>query len=107
MSLNNYIFPPSVINFYLYLHISDAINDTFKNYVIHKKKGSYSCPEGFYDITDRCYLNHYDTILKKVRGLSEVILVIWSIIYLGIAVREFTFLPRDVFMQNMVLCPSR
>ena len=34
-------------------------------------------------------------------------LVLWSIVYLGIAVREITFLPFKIFMQNMVLCPSR
>ena len=44
-----------------------------------KEKQRYSCPEGFHDVTDRCYLNTYDTIFKKIRGFLEVVLVIWSI----------------------------
>ena len=77
------------------------------NYIISKAKLRYSCPEGFYDVTDRCYLNNYDTTFKKIRGLLEVILVIWSIVYMAEAVYEFTFLPTDVYFQNMALCPAR
>ena len=43
----------------------------------------------------------------QVRGAQEAILVIWSIIYIINAVREFRFLGRVIFMENMVLCPSR
>lgn len=71
-------------------------------------KTQYFCPEGQEDISARkCYLHTYDTPVKQVRGVLEVVLVIWSIIYILIAVRELTFLPLDIFMQNMVLCPSR
>ncbi len=41
------------------------------------------------------------------RGGIEVIIAIWSAVYIAIAVREFTFLPFKIFMQNMELCPSR
>ena len=56
---------------------------------------------------DQCYLHTYDTLEKQIRGLLEVVLVVWSVIYLLIAIREITFLPFSIFMQNMQLCPSR
>ena len=68
----------------------------------------YQCDDGQELVLDNyCYLNEYDTLTKQLRGISEVILVIWSVVYLGIAVREFSFLPVKIFMQNMALCPSR
>ena len=78
-----------------------------KNFALHKTLGVYECPEGFNDIRDTCYLLSFDTLFKKIRMVLEIVLVIWSIIYLLIAVRESTFLPTDIFMQNMALCPSR
>ena len=68
----------------------------------------YQCEDGLELVLDNyCYLNEYDTLIKQLRGISEVILVLWSMVYLAIAVREFTFLPIKIFMQNMALCPSR
>ena len=65
------------------------------------------CPEEALAIVDMCYLHTYDTPVKKARVLGEAILVVWSIVYLAIAVREFTFLGYKIFLQNMALCPSR
>lgn len=68
----------------------------------------YFCDPGLTRVDENiCYLHTYDTLLKQVRGILECVLVVWSIIYLGIALREMTFLPMDIFMQNMALCPSR
>ena len=73
-----------------------------------EEKPVYSCEKDEIGILENpCYMHTYDTLLKQLRGIAEVILVLWSIVYLGIAVREFTFLPVAIFMQNMALCPSR
>ena len=39
---------------------------------------------------DMCYLHTYDTLVHQIRGCFEIILVVWSIIYLGIAAKETT-----------------
>ena len=57
--------------------------------------------------SDMCYLSTYNGLSQIARGIAEVIVVIWSLIYLGIAVKEATFLPMKIFLQCMVLCPSR
>ncbi len=36
---------------------------------------------------DTCYLHTYDTTMKKLRGLAEVILVFWSLFYLVTAAK--------------------
>ena len=56
---------------------------------------------------DMCYLHKYDTIPEKIRGILEIILVIWSLVYIGIAVKETTFNERKIYLQSMGLCPSR
>ena len=56
---------------------------------------------------DVCYLATYDEISQIVRVMAEIVIVIWSTIYLGIAAREATFLPTKLFFQCMALCPSR
>ena len=56
---------------------------------------------------DMCYLHTYDTIKDKVRGCIEALLVLWSIVYLGIAAKETTFNTRKIYLQSMALCPSR
>ena len=66
------------------------------------------CEDGFEEVDiDSCKLHTYDDIYHKLRLGGEIILVLWSIVYLAIAVREYTFLGRKIFIQNMVLCPSR
>ena len=37
----------------------------------------------------------------------ELVILVWSVIYLAIAVRERSFLGGQIFMENMQLCPSR
>ena len=66
------------------------------------------CEEGF-EVQERdlCFLNTYDTTDKKIRGACEMTLIIWSIIYIGIAVHERTFLGHKLFWENLKLCPSR
>ena len=54
-----------------------------------------------------CFRNTYDTPMSQIRVISEVILVIWSVLYLAKAAREATFLERKVYIQSMALCPSR
>ena len=61
--------------------------------------------EVIYNVT--CYLHVYDTPRTAARGIAEVIIVVWSIIYLVIFVRESTYVPKRVFYQSMMLCPSR
>ena len=56
---------------------------------------------------DMCYLHTYDTLVHQARGMIEVVLIIWSIVYLGIAAKEATFNPREIYIQSMSLCPSR
>ena len=48
-----------------------------------------------------------DTTVKKIRMVCELVILIWSIIYLAIAIRERSFLGGQIFKENMVLCPSR
>ena len=79
---------------------------TFNNYASGPKV--FHCDEGMIAVFEnQCYLHTYDTLLKQVRGILEVVLVIWSLIYLAIAAREITFMPMTIFLQNMALCPSR
>jgi hypothetical protein len=91
----------------------ESINSTlmFGNTTLNPgppKKKIFICPEGQVEITrDKCYLHTYDTPVKKARGICEVILIVWSILYLAICARELTFLPLKIFLQNMALCPSR
>ena len=56
---------------------------------------------------DMCYLHTYDTIADIARGCIEIVLVFWSLIYLGIATKETTFNERRIYIQSMKLCPSR
>ena len=39
--------------------------------------------------------------------VCELAILIWSIIYLAIAIRERGFLGGQIFKENMQLCPSR
>ena len=54
-----------------------------------------------------CFRNTYDTPVSQIRVISEIALVIWSVLYLVKAAREATFLERKVYIQSMALCPSR
>ena len=66
------------------------------------------CDEGFeVQEKDQCYLHTYDSNEKIIRLGCEVVLIIWSIIYIGICARERTFLGNKIWVQNLKLCPSR
>ena len=66
------------------------------------------CEDGFApEFRDKCIRNEYDTIMKQLRLIAEIGLIFWSISYWVIAIREFTFLPTKIFLQNLALCPSR
>ena len=66
------------------------------------------CPDGMVlEDEDKCYMNKYDTLWKQVRLGCEVLVLVWAIYYIAKAVREFTFLPLPIFIENMTLCPSR
>ena len=54
-----------------------------------------------------CYLHSLETMEEQIRSACEVAIVIMALLYIIKAVREFKFLGRKVFFQNMVLCPSR
>lgn len=77
-----------------------------------------------------CYLHHYIEPVQQVRIFLEVVIIIMAVGFLVKvrvfsyhystiilffandflsfqATREFRFLGRKIFMQNMVLCPSR
>ena len=56
---------------------------------------------------DMCHLQAFDTIEKQIRLGCEIIIVVWSLIYLVIAGRERSFLGGQIFKENMQLCPSR
>ena len=55
----------------------------------------------------KCHLRSYDTNLKMARGLGEVILVILSVYYLVMAVRELMFGGWKLMLATLALCPSR
>merc|ERR1719458_483414 len=54
-----------------------------------------------------CRHHTYDTLKTQLRGGGEVLLLIWSVIYLLGAAHEASFLGRKIFLDNMVMCPSR
>ena len=56
---------------------------------------------------DSCYLHKYSDAKNIIRGICEVIVVIGSIIYLAIAAKEMTYVPKDIYIQSLALCPSR
>ena len=56
---------------------------------------------------DMCHLQNYDTIQARARIVCEIVTTIWSFFHLVIAIREYGFLGKAIFMENMVLCPSR
>ena len=56
---------------------------------------------------DECHMNDYDTGYKQGRLMGEIIMVFYSIYYLALAVREWSFLGWRIFLQNLCLCPSR
>ena len=56
---------------------------------------------------DLCYLHTYDDNWKMARGVGEIVLALWSLLYLLIAAREVTFLGVRLFMKTLALCPSR
>ncbi|XP_023334395.1 transient receptor potential cation channel subfamily V member 6 [Eurytemora carolleeae] len=59
------------------------------------------------DQLETCYLLKYETIQEQIRIGAEILLVVWSFIYLVIAIRERMFLGKQIFKENMILCPSR
>ena len=54
-----------------------------------------------------CYLHSVETLEEKLRFLAEIILVIMAVFFILKAIREYSFLGRKVFLENMILCPSR
>ena len=70
-----------------------------------------SCQEGqdLEVLTDLglCYLHHADKLSQKIRISVELIIVFMAFCFLVKAVRELSFLGRKIFLQNMILCPSR
>ena len=58
---------------------------TFNNYASGPKV--FHCDEGMIAVFEnQCYLHTYHAL--QVRGILEIVLVIWSVIYLAIAARE-------------------
>lgn len=56
---------------------------------------------------DMCYLHSYSTHEAFLRGIGELILVIWSVGYFLNAMREVSFLGPRLFLKTLALCPSR
>ncbi|XP_059093541.1 transient receptor potential cation channel subfamily V member 5-like isoform X2 [Tigriopus californicus] len=56
---------------------------------------------------DMCYLHSYSTHETFLRGIGELVLVIWSIGYFLNAMREVSFLGPRLFLKTLALCPSR
>ena len=56
---------------------------------------------------DVCYLHVYDTPRHMIRGICEVLVVIGSIIYLLVAVKEIPYVSRRVYLQSLALMPSK
>ena len=54
-----------------------------------------------------CFHNNYDTVQKQARLGMEIVLVVWSLLYLVKAGHERTFLGRKIWSDNMKMCPSR
>ena len=68
----------------------------------------FECEDGLVpQERDECHLNIYDTTLKQIRLLGEIILFVWSIVYLAIAGKEWSFLGTKIFLHTMSLSQSR
>lgn len=59
------------------------------------------------ELTEMCFRHVYETTEQKVRLCGEILLIVWSIGYIAKAIHEMTFLTRQVYIQSMILCPSR
>ena len=59
------------------------------------------------EITEMCFRNTYETPEEQLRLFGEVVLILWSLGYIAKAIHEMTFLTRAVYIESMVLCPSR
>merc|ERR1719264_829139 len=90
-------------NFSLFSNLSSAMNASSGNGTSSEEEEAEQCdiPE---DELDMCHLHTYDTLVTQIRLFCECILVVWSTIYLGIAIRERGFLGGQIFKENMVLC---
>ena len=56
---------------------------------------------------DACYLHKYDSPRYMIRLACEIFVVIGSFIYMFIALKEMTYVPRNIYFQSLALCPSR
>ena len=54
-----------------------------------------------------CYLHSFETPLQQLRLACEILIVIFALLFLLKAIREFSFLGPKIFLENMQLCPSR
>ena len=87
---------------------NDAIESTMAIEETPEKLQCYNGTNGKQLIyADACYLHKYDTPTLMLRGACEVLVLLGSVIYLAVAAREITYVPRKVYLQSMALCPSR
>lgn len=84
------------------VNMTSASNETIE--AEEEEEEECEIPE---DELDMCHLQALDTTVKKIRMVCELAILIWSIIYLAIAIRERSFLGAQIFKENMQLCPSR
>ena len=54
-----------------------------------------------------CFHNTYDSLNKQVQLVMELVLIVWSFLYLVKAGHEYSFLGKRIFWDNMKMCPSR
>ena len=87
---------------------SDVLNSTLAIEESRETLQCYNTSESREVIyQDVCYLHKYDSLRYASRGIAEVIVVLWSVIYLAIAAREITYVPFKIYLQSLGLMPSR
>ena len=84
------------------------ITDSLGNGDEGEEEEEFECGEDeVVQFRDECHMNDYDTSYKQGRLLGEILCVLYSIYYLALGGREWSFLGWRIFLQNLSLCPSR
>nr|XP_019536378.2 transient receptor potential cation channel subfamily V member 5 [Aedes albopictus] len=101
------------------LTFSDSTNVTLPTLLaveVNEKITQFNMNETLFDpailedntfFNSKCATMQYDTLQDRIRLVSEIIILIGSFLYLVGALREFRFLGRKMFFENLMISPSR
>ena len=85
-----------------------ALNSSLANLtMMMMNETNFTCEAVSKTSVYNCYLHEFEEPDQQIRLVCEILIVIFALLYLLKALREFSFLGRKVFLENMVLCPSR